>query len=148
MPTLAEQINTPQKRPAVVADLAKLVDQEVSRKGGLAGIGIKTAYGLLKAIKPTFVPEVIDGMFDEFVARLEPIYAECRGEGAGALRPRLEARSSRVADALLSVTDGRAERTTHGSAKKAYLKLRPAAKRNVEEAVPGLGTLLDRHAKD
>jgi len=146
MPTLAEQITTPQKRATVVRDLAALVDGDVARKGGLSGLGIKTAYGLVKAIKPTFVPEVIDGMLDEMVEKLEPIYAEVRAEGPGALAPRLVARGGRVADALLGVTDGRAERTTHQTAKKAYLKLRPAAKRNVEEAVPALGALLDKHA--
>jgi hypothetical protein len=146
MPTLAERIGKPPKRAAVVADLASLVDSEVAKKGGFSGLAIKTSYGLLKAIKPSFVPEVIDHMFDEFVAHLEPLYAECVAEGPGALGPRLAARSPRVADALLGVTDGRAEKTTHQAARKAYLKLRPAAKKNVEEAVPGLGAILDRHA--
>ena len=51
-----------------------------------------------------------------------------------------------IADSLLKITDERAVRTRHQTAKKAYEKLRPSAKRNVEEAVPGLGKVLSKHA--
>src|SRR4051812_36861685 len=101
MPTLAEQI-TPQKRPAVVHDLALLVDREVARKSGLSGIGTKTAYALVKAIKPSFVPEVIEGMLDECVRKLEPLYAQAAAAG-GSVAARLSARAPEVADALLAV---------------------------------------------
>jgi hypothetical protein len=146
MPTLAEQITSDGKRPAVVTDLASLVDTEVQRKGGLTGLGIKTAYGLVKAIKPSFVRDAIDGLLDECVGRLEPIYASCVAAG-GPVGQRFSARAGEVADALLGVTDGRAQRTRHEVAKKAYLRLRPTAKRNVEEAVPRLGELIERHTR-
>ena len=146
MPTLAEHIAKPEKRTAVIADLVKLVDEEVAGKGGLSGIGIKTAYGLVKAIKPGFVPDVIDGMFDDCIKKLEPIFAESVAKG-GSLAAAFSARAPAVADALLSVTDERAERTTHNTAKKAYSKLRPTGKRNVEEAVPRLGALLEKHTR-
>ena len=146
MPTLAEQISTPQKRPGLIKDLAKLVDEEVASKGGLSGIGIKTAYGLVKAIKPGFVPDVIEGMIDDCIIKLEPIYAETVTAGGSVARG-FSSRAPAVADALLSVTDQRAEKTTHNTAKKAYQKLRPSAKRNVEEAVPRLGELLEKHTK-
>jgi hypothetical protein len=147
MPTLAEKINTPEKRNVVVQDLARFVDQEVGRKSGLSGLGIKTAYGLVKEIKPSFVPEVIDGMFDDWVRDLEPVYAKVSAESGGTVASRFASRASEVADALLAVTDRRAATTTHGSVKKTYEKLRPTAKRNVEEAVPRLGELLERHTK-
>lgn len=146
MPTLAEQITKPPQRAAVIRDLASLVDVEVAKKGGLSGIGIKTAYAVVKAIKPTFIPEAIDGMLDDMTARLEKIYGECLVATGGTVASRFAARAPAVADCLLGVTDERAERTTHTTAKKAYLKLRPMAKRNVEEAVPALGTLLAKHA--
>lgn len=148
MPTLTEQLISPPKRSAVVSDLVRLVDEEVGRKGGISGLGIKAAYTIVKAMKPSFVSEVVDGMLDDCVRRLEPIYAECVAEGPGPHASRLQSRAGRVADALLGVTDARAEKTTHTSLKKTYLKLRPTAKRNVEEAVPGLGKLLDKHTKD
>jgi hypothetical protein len=145
MPTLADSLTHPSKRSTVIQDLVQLVDREVAKKGGLSGMGIKTAYMLVKAVKPSFVRDAIDGMLDECVQKLEPLYAEAAQAG-GSVSARLNARAGAVADALLSVSDARAEHTSHGSVKKAYAKLRPTAKRNVEEAVPGLVALVEKHA--
>jgi hypothetical protein len=50
-----------------------------------------------------------------------------------------------VAEDLLSVTDKRAENTTHTTAKKMYLKMRDGAKKNVIEAIPDLARLVEKH---
>lgn len=144
MPTLAEHFSQTPKRKNVIADLAHLVDEEVAAKSGLSGFAIKGAYAMVKAVKPGFITEVIDGMFDDWIARLEPLYTECSAAG-GNVAGEFQKRAPRVADALLSVTDDRAKKTTHQTAKKAYEKLRPTAKRNVEEAVPRLSKLLAKH---
>ena len=54
--------------------------------------------------------------------------------------------SGRVADALLAITDGKAERSTNGLVKGTYKRLRPAAKKNVESAVPRLADLIETHS--
>jgi hypothetical protein len=145
MPTLAQQINQPGKRQTLIRELAQLVDTEVGKKGGLSGIGIKTAYALVKAIKPSFITEVVDAIYDECIERLEPIYAKVIGEEGGTVAARLQRRSGEVADALLGVTDGRVRKSSHGTVKKTYEKLRPSARKHVEEAVPGLADILQRH---
>jgi hypothetical protein len=53
---------------------------------------------------------------------------------------------SRVADALLSVTDSKADGAQSGVVRKTYTKLRPSAKKHVEEAVPGLAVLLEKYS--
>ena len=53
--------------------------------------------------------------------------------------------STGAAEALLSVTDDRAETTKHKTAKKLYKKMRPSAKANVIAAVPKLGALVESH---
>jgi hypothetical protein len=146
MPTLAEQFTAAEKRKKVVSDLAALVDAEVARKGGLSGLALKASYGVVKAIQPTFILESVDALLDDSLAHVEPIYQECVTAGSAGFTARWNASSGRVADALLAITDGRAARTRHATAKKAYEKLRPTARRNVEEAVPALGLLLLRHA--
>jgi hypothetical protein len=146
MPTLAEQFESPDKRKQVVVDLAALIDSEVAKKGGLSGLAIKGSYAVVKAIKPTFITEVIQAIFDDCVNNIEAVYQECAAAGAGSFLSRWNGKASTVADALLKVTDQRAERSKNGTVKKAYERLRPTAKRNVEEAVPGLGQVLTRHA--
>lgn len=146
--TLADYVGAPAVRERVVAECASLVDEEVKGKGGLSGVAIKGAYGTVKAIKPRFVPEVIDGLFDEWVAKLEPYYARWRSAGTGSLAEFLTSRSEDVAEDLLSVTDERAARSKHKTAGKLYGKMRPSAKRNVAGAIPKLGALMERHVRD
>jgi hypothetical protein len=143
--TLSEQISVEPTRGKVVADCVKLVDAEVKAKSGLSGVAIKGAYGTVKKLKPKFVPEVIDALFDDWMERLEPHYQTWVGAPSGSLTEFLTARSEDVAEALLSVTDERAEVSKHKTAKKLYKKMRPKAKTNVIGAVPKLGALVESH---
>jgi hypothetical protein len=144
--TLAEKMTKPPGREAVVEDCCRLIDDEVKRKGGLSGAAVKMGYGVVKAFKPGFVREVVDGLLDEWVAKLEPFHVEWQKSGGG--RPFgdwLGARGGEVAERLLEVTDGKARNAKSGTVKKAYEKLRPSARKHVEEAVPGLGRLVEKH---
>jgi hypothetical protein len=122
-----------------------LIDQEVRSKGGLSGIAVKGAYAVVKAVKPTFVSEVINAMLDEWVAKLEPFLTTWQGsQGGKSFGDYLSSKRTEVAEALLGVTDARAQKTNHGSVRKMYDKMRPSAKKHVEEAIPSLGRLLEK----
>jgi hypothetical protein len=133
------------QRKAVVTDACQVLDQEVADNSGLGGIAIKGAYSIVKGIKPGFVEEVVDGLLDDFLDALDPIYREAqeRKEPAGRY---LAANGDRAADALLAITDARAARSSRAVIQKTYGKLRPTAKKHVSSAAPRLGQLLDRHA--
>jgi hypothetical protein len=60
-------------------------------------------------------------------------------------RQHLTSNPSRVADALLAITDTRAARAKNQMVKKTYEKLREGAKKHVEAAVPRLGEMFARH---
>ena len=47
-----------------------------------------------------------------------------------------------MAEALLSITDDRAERTSHATLRRAYQRLRGAARGHVEAAAPGIADLI------
>jgi hypothetical protein len=145
MQPLREQLGTGDKRRQVVEDACQVLDQEVADKSGLTGIAIKTAYKVVKGIRPWFIPEVVDSLFDEFLDAVEPLYQEAvakqRPAGTG-----VRENPSRVADALLAVTDRKAERAKSQVVKSAYEKLRGSAKKQVEGACPRLASLLERHA--
>lgn len=135
------------KRTHILSDCERLIEDEVAHKGGLTGLAIKGAYKVVCAIKPGIIREAMDGLLDDFVKRLEPFFAEHRGAG---LEPRtfgdfLAKRSGVVADALLGITDDRARNAKNATLKSAYDKLRPQAKKHVEEAVPHVGRTLSRH---
>jgi hypothetical protein len=147
MPTLAEKLLAPAVRPKVVADAARVVDAEVQDKGGLSGLAIKAAYGVVKAVKPGIIPEVLDSLLDNFVARLESFYTEWLQKPGAGFSDFISARSDAVSDALLSITDERAKVSKNSTLKKAYEKLRPSGKKQVEAALPRLGKMVEPYLK-
>ena len=144
MPTLKEHLGSDPRRTQVIEDARRVLDQEVADKTGLSGMAIKGGYKVVQGVKPGFVREVIDNLLDDFLDALQPVYQEAIEQG---LKPgdHLKANRSRVAEALLAVTDARAARAKHGGIKKAYEKLRPTAKKHVEAAAPRLAEMLERH---
>jgi hypothetical protein len=144
MATLLETLAAPAKRPAVVADCERLIDEEVASKGGLTGFAIKAAYKMVKGFKPGFVHNVADGMLDDFCRNLQPLIDEARAQNRP-IKTFFDGQRGRVADALLAATDARAQRSRLAAIKAAYEKLRGTAKKQVEEAVPRLGALVERH---
>ncbi|GAA1723645.1 DUF6918 family protein [Fodinicola feengrottensis] len=144
--TLHEILLTPGKRPEVLADCKQLLDEEVSSKSGASGLAVKSAYTMVKAVKPGIINESIDKLLDDFIGRLQPFYADYRASGAGQpLDSYLAGRGEEVSDALLGVTDDRAANTSRATIKKAYEKIRPQGKKNVELALPRLGKLIEKH---
>jgi hypothetical protein len=146
MESMLEVIADSSRRPAVVRDVVGLIDSEVSRKGGFSGMAIKGAYKLVKKLKGgQMIPEVADGLLDEFSEAFEPLHEEYRGGSGGGFDRFLHGRRRDAVNALLSITDGRAQRTTNSTLKAAYGKLRPMAEKNVGEAIPGIGRMIDKH---
>lgn len=146
MKDLKNLTSDPEKRKVVIADCAKLVDSEVKSKSGLTGMAVKAAFAVVKALKPNIVEELVDSLLDEFVDVIQPYYQKYQEEGSpGTLEQYLTARSSAVANSLLSITDKRSERAKTKVLISAYQKLRPKAQIHVEQAMPGIGRLLDKH---
>ena len=136
------------ERGAVVDDCVRVLEEEVASKKGLSGFAVKGAFKVIGAVKPGFIRAVVSGLLDEFVAELEPFYAEWVERDIGDFGAHINRRPVPVANALLGVTDKRAERTVHQTAKKAYLKLRPSAVDHVTAALPRVGNLMNRYIED
>jgi len=145
MATLAEVLTSDAKKAAVVDDCCTLIDQEVADKGGLSGLAIKAGYSAVKGIKPGFIKHVVGDLLPEFARVLDPVYTEAKSTTQPVSAFFIQ-NSGRVADALLSITDAKAQKSKSGVVKGTYDKLRGMAKKNVEAAVPRLGKLVERHA--
>jgi hypothetical protein len=146
MGKLVEKLTAPESRRAVVDDGVALIQAEVDRKGGLSGLAIKGAFKVVQKVKQDFVPHVLDKLLPAFAAKLEPLVDERDREAPGQpMEQFLSTRASATANALLSITDARIARADRGPVRATYEKLRPAAGRNVEEAAPAIGRLIDRH---
>jgi len=145
MPSLTEVLTAESKKAAVVDDCLELIDAEVADKGGLSGLAIKAGYGVVKGIKPGFIKQAVGDLLPEFAKALEPIYEEAKSKSKP-VADYMKDNSSRVADALLAITDAKAQRSKSGAVKGTYEKLRGSAKKNVEAAVPRLGKMIEKHS--
>lgn len=143
MSSLVEKLAKEPNREKMINDCVELIDAQVKQKGFV----IKSAYATIKALKKKFVPEVVDSMLDEWLDKLQPHYDKWAAAKTSSFSDYLVARGDDVAEDLLAVTDGRAERSSHGTAKKMYSRMRDGAKKNVVEAIPALAQLIDRHIK-
>ena len=142
---LSDGLNDFHKRERIVADCVKLIDDQVAAKGGMSGLGLKAAYGTVKGVKPGYVTGSVQGLLPEVLAALDPMWSE--GSQTGNPVEYLTQNRSRAADALLSITDARIEKSKNGIVRGAYSKLRNSAKNDVEEAIPGLAQIIDNYAK-
>lgn len=141
--TLADLLLTPDVKPQVVAECQQLVDAEVHDKGGASGLAIKGAFSVAKRFAPGVIHDLIDELLPEFVGQLEPYFADYLNVG-GSFGDYLVNRGDEVSDALLSTTDSRAN-SQRAPLRKAYEKIRPSGKKNVEAALPRLGALIQSH---
>jgi hypothetical protein len=145
MGTLREKLANGEGRAKVIEDGIKMIDAEVSDKGGLGGLAIKGAYAMVKGIAPGIMPKLLNGMLDDFLDALSPYYDDAKQKGVDFKQSVLQKQSD-VANALLAVTDRRAEKSNAGSLKKGYEKLRPTAQKHVEQALPRLADFVKSFA--
>jgi hypothetical protein len=143
MSTLKEILSRPGSRAEVVRDCEKIIDEEVSSKG-LTGIPIKAAYAVVKTIKPGFISEVVDGLLDDFADRLDPLYQGAKTANQP-VASYFGSRAGEAAEALLGITDQRAQRAKNPIVKSAYEKLRPMAKKHTEAAIPRVAKMIAKH---
>lgn len=145
MPALKDILLTDSTRPNLIGDCVALIDREVDGKSGLSGVAVKGAYALVKKVKPGIIQEAVDRLLNDFVAHLEPFFAQFQEKGGGTFASFLEGKAAEVANALLGVTDTRIQGTKHKSIQKAYEKLRPTGEKHVQAAVPGVGRVVQKY---
>ncbi|MBY6705889.1 hypothetical protein HQ308_03625 [Rhodococcus sp. BP-241] len=132
--------------PAVRADVRALIDAEVSDKKGASGLAVKGGYGAVKKVSPSVVDDAIAKLWPSFVEKLDPFWQRYQAAPTGTFGEFLAANGDEASDALLSVTDARIDETSKSTIKKAYSSLRPSAKKNVTEALPRVGALVQKYA--
>ena len=138
----------PATRARVVEACVRLIDEEVSRKGMLAA-PLKLGYKTVKGLRPGFVPGAMDFLLDDFCRALEPFFRQWADAPAREpLGAALSRSKDQVADALLGITDARAERSQHATVRALYFKLRGIAKGHVIEALPGLARTIEPFVRE
>ena len=145
MTTLSELLTSEEKKHTIVEECLTILDQEVADKSGLSGFAVKAGYGAVKGVKPGFLRNVVTDLLPEFATAVDPIYQEARTKNAD-VEAHLKGNAGRLADSLLAITDGKAQRSNNNLIKGTYQKLRGTAKKHVESAVPRVAKMIAKHA--
>lgn len=145
MATLVEKITAPDVHPKVIEDCLQVIETEVSSKKGLSGAAVKAGYAVVKKLKPGMIKDAVTKLLPDFAEALQPMY-ERSGSKGDAFTKMLTDNSDEAADALLGVTDRKAQNAKNKTIKKTYDRLRGGAKAHVAAAVPNLARTLGRYA--
>jgi hypothetical protein len=136
-------------RQIIIDDVVELIDEEVSSKGGLTGAALKGGYSAVKRLENgNMIDNAVDSMLDEFTEALAPLYDDYQNaEGTETFESYLQTHENRATEALLGITDRRAENADNDFLKKTYDKLRGQAEKHVTAALPRVGRLIDKHTQ-
>ncbi|MFW5966608.1 MAG: DUF6918 family protein [Persicimonas sp.] len=147
MGVLEERLKSTE-RSEVVDAVVDLIDAEVKRKKGLSGMALKGGYKVVKRMKNgRMIHKAADGLLDPFARALEPLYQDyLDDESYASFEAYLADHRDEATEALLSITDDRAEKADHKVLKKTYGKLRGQAVDHVRDALPATGRLIDKYA--
>jgi hypothetical protein len=146
MPTLQEILLTPDTQPKVVADCHSLIEQELAEKSGISGTAIKIAYKTVNTFMPGHVRHMVESLLPDMVDKLQPFWADFLTSGGSEFGDYLAKRGEEVSQALLSVTDARADASDRPTIIKAYRSVRGNAAKHVQAALPRVGDLMHKYA--
>jgi len=146
MATLQEILLTPENQPHVIDDCMTLINQEVASKSGISGTAVKLAYKTANAFASGYLRSMVELLAPEMILKLEPYWADFNASGAGDFGDYLVKHGDEVSEALLSVTDERAQTSTRPTILKAYKTVRGGASKHVTAALPALGALVQKYA--
>lgn len=145
MPTLSEILLDPQHRDAIIADCIMRVEARVAHATGLKGLGLRAGLAAIKKARPDAVPRAVTRMLPEFVAALDPLYQRFRASGEPDFSRYLKRHSAEAREALMKITDERADATSHTALASGYRRLRGILAAELEEMLPDLMRGLSKH---
>ncbi|MCW2931433.1 MAG: hypothetical protein JWM19_2395 [Actinomycetia bacterium] len=144
--TLHDILTAPETMPNVVKDGIALVDGQVSDKSGISGAAIKLAYKAVTTFSPDHIEYMVFTLLPQMAEKLQPYWDDFRADGGGVFGDYLAKRGEEASEALLAITDARAEGSGHPVIVKAYKSVRGSAAKNVQAALPDLGALVQKYA--
>jgi hypothetical protein len=144
--TLQEILLAPDIQPHVIDDCMTLIEQEVSDKGGIAGTAVKLAYKTVNAFAAGHVRYMVQTLLPDLADKLQPFWADFTVSGGSEFGDYLAKRGDEVAEALLTVTDARAEASERPVIVKAYRSVRGSAAKQIVPALPHVGDLVLKYA--
>lgn len=144
MQSLKDVAQNPAQRQALVDDIHQLIGRRVQAVRGLSGMAIRGGYKVVSKMRGgRMIPSAVNTLLDSFCAALDPFVDDFREAGDASFKRYLKGKESQVSNALLSITDARAEKA-NPLLQGPYRKLRSFGETQVETAVPEIADIVQR----
>lgn len=145
MKSLRNILLAPEKKDAVIADLARLLEGAVANRGGLTGMALKTGLAMLKSGKPDVLERGATRMLPEFAAQLQPLFERFQKEGGADFAGFLNKNSGETTTVLARTIDKLMSTSQNATAKSLYAKFRSGADKDIAAMVPEVGRLVQKY---
>lgn len=125
MTALREKLLPPQD--ALIQDLALALENQLSRVGGLKGISLRAAIGMMKAGRDDAIPDAMRRLLPGMLEALEPFhqaYLEAAPGGYSGFEAYAKTRQAEVSSALEGVIDARVANSSNAKLRSGYARLR------------------------
>lgn len=143
MTTLRETLTAPATKPAVVADLGSLIEDEIAGMKGLSGVAVKTAVKAAKAGKPDIVQRGSNAYLGTLADTLDPFWSRFTESGGGDFGSFLQTNEAQVKEAFLTTAE---QEVSGGREKAMFEKFKPQVISVVMGALPKIGALVQKYA--
>jgi len=131
-------------QPAVIADCVNVIEQYVANRGGIRGIGMRTALAMGKAARPDLLLRGIGHLLPDIVAALETSYAQSLRSGSD-FQTELMKNSDSVCRNLVAIADRRMAAVKNPSVKSIYKRLSGDAEVEVAALLPALAAAITKN---
>ncbi|MEN0061604.1 MAG: hypothetical protein AAGA48_05605 [Myxococcota bacterium] len=141
--TIPELLENPAAREALFRDAEDVLADRVAQSRGLTGMAIRTGFSAFQRVQPGIVGLAVARLAPHFAPILETHWAVARETDNRVAYFTMHAPT--IANDLLSVTDGMADRAKNAVLVSIYRSLRGRAEAEVASAMPDVAGLLERH---
>ena len=132
---------------AAVADMANFITTTVDKQSGLTGMALKGALSTATKFDSDIVAKGSRRVMPEMAEGLDPLWQEYTTGGGTDFGAHLVDNKDRAMDAILSVADRNSDTINIPGVSKMYGTLRGKAAKVVEQELPTIGQLVEKHAR-
>ena len=144
MKKLKDTLMSDDNQKQVIEDSVNLINEQVAALSGIGGVAVKTIFKMVKAIRSDVLEDLMTRLLPEFSEALQPFADKFAKSGSNDFGAFLTERKEEVVQALLSITDIRAERAENKVLRNGYQKLRKSAESHVTNAIPGIAAVVGK----
>ncbi|BAU94269.1 hypothetical protein N24_0007 [Corynebacterium suranareeae] len=133
---------------AAVKDMSAFIEETVSKQSGITGIALKGAMAAATKVDSDIVTKGSRRLLPEMADSLDGLWQDYKANGGATdFGAHLEANSSSALDAILNVADRNANNINVPGLDKVYKGVRGKAAKVIEQELPKIGQLIEKHAQ-